>query len=652
MTTHPFTLLCDRVLQKVATLSTTAILFITLILFSAPAFAANTLAHETYQTLNHARQLSLKLRKAANAGNTKQVLSLLAQGVDASYLGFRGLVRYIQPGSEAILDLLLSRGAGDELVSSNGQSLIYAAIAANNPTAVAILLRYHAPVDAISTSVDPLSLALLRGMTGVAIALTKAGANPDRISAHGNAVDVAQAMLDVGYLEYLASVPPKPDRATTQKVRLALRMFGDSSEVNRTGPWNKMLTLGTETLQRRLGLPPHGHPSLALLDALSTALQAVYLNAARSGSVAKLRRLGANFPNVVKAKDSAGLNALMLASYYGRSKAVNFLIGSNAPISAVSNNGSNSILLAVLGRAHFKNRTLERNDIIASLVAAGANTALKNADGVSANSIAQEDPHLAAMIGISPHKPPNHFYIAVLSRPQGQGWYGWHCSKNWPSQWIVSQWNKQSLITSVSRAAGRWCIVTGPFLLGDVGQATRDVTTGLSTVSSDMKQQGKTLTDFAASSGASMAVYTDGKGDTDGWVYSNTIDLSDIVKNEVWAKGWRVDRVVPSATGEWMVVYGDMMGYGSQAIIHGSLKNVVGQIQAVWQKGLLVTSLSHRGTTWCAVASTGTNEKDQSFIMATSFDSLASKIKAAFANGQWGVDIITGGRLGSAALTN
>lgn len=656
MTTGPVTPWHEGFLHRAASVSAATVALIVLALLNPPALAAGAITYPTYPVMHRARQFALNLRKAADTGNRKQVLELLASGASASYVGFRGLVHYVRPGTEAILDLLLSRGAGAEPVSSNGQSLIYAAIAANNPAAVAILLRHHAPVDAISPGVDPLRLALLRGMTGVAIALTKAGANPDRMSSSGNAVDIAQTMLDIGYLDYLATVPPRPDAATTRSMRLGLRLLGYSREVDPAGPWTRTLTLVTEKLQRRLGLPPHGHPSLALLRAMARALQASYLNAARKGDVARLRRLQSAYPNLIAATDSEGFTALMLASLNGRANVVRFLIGSNANVNALSKNRTNAILLAVLTQARSPSRAVytQEEDIIPTLIVANADINAKNADGVSAESVAARNPKIAQELGITPNRTPNRFYIAVMGSPStGSAPNGFVCYNTWPSSWITSMWNKGAMITSVQRVARRWCVVMGQNVLGQVAQATRAIYDRAALLSDtrQMEKKGSTLTDFAFAVSRDRAVYTNGGGDIDGYAFVATADLRHTIKTTIFAKNFRVERIEPFGYNHWIVIYGSTMGYQAQTFREGSLQRVISTIHEQWQRGLAVTSLSHQGRKWAAVLSAGSNEQSQALIEAASYNSLKSQIKAAWNNG-WHVDIITGGTLSSTGLLN
>lgn len=594
--------------------------------------------------------LALQLRTAADDGNTKQVLKLLSQGASAKDLGFKGLVPYVQAGSESILDILLSSGANASVVSADGRTLIYAAIADQNPAAVSILLRHHAPLHGVSTDVDPLRLALLRGMTGVASALTKAGANPDHMTDHGNAVDIAQLMLDVEYLQYLARVPPRPYPETTHWVRVGLRLLGYSRIVRSVGPWNSTLTLATQQLQLRLGLPPTGHPSLALRNAMERALQAPYLEAARSGNVTRLRHLQNAFPDLTTATDSAGFNALMLACLYARPRAVWLLLSSTIPVNAVSKNGSNAILLAALEQQPHRGRA--RDQIISELVAEGADDAVKNSDGFSAQMIAARNVEIAGAMGYTYTKPqiPTRFYIAVLSRPFGNVENSWRCAREWPQSWVQARWNIGARIVSISRFAGRWCIVTGEFVLGSVAQSIRDVTKGVTSESRKMQAEGNSLTDFATSSDESIALYTDGDGVTDGWFYSTDQNLRQDVRRYVWDKDLTVIRIQPSGFNSWLVIFGKMMGYGSQSLIHGSLKLVLRGIHATWQQGQLITSLSHLGSEWTAVLSTGTNEKDQSLIMSTSADGLSSEIHAANSSGGWQVDLIAGGSMTASGL--
>lgn len=592
--------------------------------------------------------LAIRLRHAADAGNTNQVLMLLSQGASAKDLGFNGLAPYVQVGSESMLALLLSDGANASVVSDDGQTLIYAAIAANNPAAISVLLRHHAPVHGIYTYVNPLRLALLRGMTGVAIALTKAGANPDHMSKHGNAVDIAQLMLDVGYLQYLTHVPPRPYGETTRSVRIGLRSLGYSRVISTGGPWNTALTRVTQRIQLRLGLPATGHPSRALLDAMERDLQAPYLEAARHGNVLELRLLQTAFPDLTSATDSAGFNALMLACLYARSHAVWFLLSSKISVNAVSQNGSNAILLAALEQQPHRSRA--RDQIIGDLVAAGADDAVKNSDGFSAQMIAARNAEIASAMEYTYTKPqlPKRFYIAVLSRPFGNVRNSWNCAREWPRGWLQSTIaNRSARIVSISRFAGRWCIVTGDFVLGSVAQYIRDVTHGVSSESRKMQAEGNSLTDYATSADESMALYTNGDGVTDGFFLSKDENLRQDIRTHVWAKARTVIRIEPSGFNSWLVIFGNMMGYGTQSLIHGSLRSVLNGIHATWQQGKLVTSLSHMGSEWVAVLSTGTNEKDQSLIMATSFDSLSSKVRKENRNGGWRVDLITGGSMTS-----
>jgi hypothetical protein len=159
-------------------------------------------------------------------------------------------------------------------------------------------LQHRAVIDNRTTHYDPLHLALLKGMTGVAIALTKAGANPDTMSRRGDAVDVAQLMLDVDYLEFLTAVPPRPDAATTRAVRAGLVLIDHRKASRIKGPWNQALTRDTEVLQRRLGLPPDGHPSLALVAAIMHGLQRVYARVGQRDELAELQRLQGAFPGL------------------------------------------------------------------------------------------------------------------------------------------------------------------------------------------------------------------------------------------------------------------------------------------------------------------------------------------------------------------
>jgi ankyrin repeat protein len=593
--------------------------------------------------------LAQLLHAALAAKNVNAVKALLALSVDASGLSFDELKSFTARGQESLLAQVLTRGASAS-AKKDGQTLLYAAVDAQSVSAVAILLKHGASITDFNDGYNTLELALYKGMSGVAIEAVKAGADPDRPAPELSAVDVGQLMLDHAFLQYLSKKNPTPDAATTKMYRLALALQSRKPANFDLSPWDAALTARTRAFQLKSGLAPHGHPSKAMSRALEPYLRAALFAAARADDVDAVERLISVNRGLMSMRDQAGMDALMEASVSLSAGVVKTLLGEHASVSTVDAHGDTALVLAALPRKSSK--LLTQISIVKALIAAGADINASNADKLSAKRLGQANYTLASAMGIDYTQTPSRLYVAVMARGSSflETSYGWNCNASFPRDWLKSKWDAGALLISASMVEDRWCLVMGENVLGNAAQGytfVEDNRALIAEVRSDARKD-QTLSEFVFNQGNSVAVFTASGGVRDGYRLISISDLPSLLNDTIWKQGFDVTRIEPASNDQWLVIFGQSMGYGAQTVVRGSFEHVVAGIRAAWKEGKAVTSLAHSGPMWVGVLSEGANEKDQSFVIAQSMDELKADIDTKWKSG-WHLSILTGGSFADAS---
>lgn len=579
------------------------------------------------------------LRMAAKAGDSALTVWLVNTGVHAHRLEFDDLQPFLQRGQERVLEQLLQGGARADSTSTSGQGLLYAAVESQNAEAVAVLLQKPGAVQAIREPWDPVKLALYKGMTGVAVALVTAGANPDLIHRGTSAVDAAQAMVDVEFLRFLNRVPPKPTAETAELVKDWLPAASGVKFSGDPRTWSPADTEALRDYQKSASLPAHGHPTGSLLAGLEAARTQAFLRAVEEGRSADVRRMLAQSPSLMQVRDAQGFDALMVAAAQSNLSVATVLLDAKMPVDRLSANGSNALLIAALSQ---KGTLGDRLHIVKALVAAGASPDVKNSDNVSARLVAEAaGGMLATAMGISADEAPTHLFVAVLSRPAPTGTDTYKCGGAGWREWMQERW-KSARITSVLQVGDMMCMVSGQTVLGGAAQSVDQFTQGeLSAKFDERKAKGYTLSDAAYEKDRWTALWTDGRGAIDGLARSDdATNLRSFIKERVWDREFTITRIVPAGTS-WLVIYGNVMGYHSQAWTGGRLDKVIADIQRYWKEGRAVTSLASDGKTWVAVLSKGAGVKDQTLVVAKSVADLNRQVGQMASKG-WGVTLLAG----------
>jgi uncharacterized protein len=609
-----------------------------MLLIGMPSFLADRALHTTL------------LRAALDRKDLIAAKALLSLPFDGSSLSFDELKPMTAPGQESLLESVLSQGASANTKAKDGQTLLYAAVNARSLSAVAILIQHGASTIDYSDAYNTPQLSLFKGLSGVAMSIVKAGANPDRAAPAFTAVDVAQMVLDKGFLQYLSKTPPSPDLATTQMYRTALAVYAKKPVEIDNSPWDAGLTASARAFQIKTGLAPHGHPSRAMSKALEPFLRDALFMAVRADNPSLISQLITVQPSLLSIRDDAGMDALMEASMSAFPDVVRVLLAAHASVKSVDPHGDTALILAALPRKSIK--IAAQTLIIKDLVAAGADLNAVNADKLSAKSLIQSTYTFASAVGVNYVEPPSRIYVAVMARGTlTSSKQSWICNKAFPSDWLKKQWDEGTRLISASMVEDQWCLVTGTNVLGGSAQGY-DFIQGrraLSATAQSDQRKDQTLTNFVFNDTESLAVFTNASGVRDGYRFVRLDEISSLLNDTIWKQGFAVSRIEPCGNDQWLVIFGQSMGYGGQTVVRGSFEHVVAGIRAAWKKGEAVTSLAHAGTVWVAVLSDGANEKDQTLVTSESLDDLKSAIKDKW-DKDWHLALIAGGAFSDASL--
>jgi uncharacterized protein len=565
------------------------------------------------------------LLAVAEAGILEAIDPLIAAGAQAEALSYDALNRFLESGREPYLDALLSAGANANARDPEGRSLLYDALALDNITAVPILLTHGAEVQADKPKHDPLLLALFKGYTGVAVELVRRGRNPNELRDGRTAVDVAELMQDIEFLRHLETLEPRPEQSTTNTVALALRELGLLRVETESPEWTPALTAATRAFQVSHGLPPHGHPSIGTDRALRAELAPIYLQGAEAGRTDLVIRLLQHFPELESVTDSNGWDALMHAAFAGSASTVNFLLSQGAKVDRVDSLGSTALLLAVTS---ISVPDPAKQQVVSALVSAGADPHRVNNESASAAAIGQYlGGWLADSLDVPPLTAPATPLVAVMGRPNGATRYT--CKREWPNEDVERWWNDEGLsILNVGTIAGLWCVVMGNDFTGKASEQYRWISsiTQLQTALDEASREGKTLWDLATKDGRTVVVFRKtNRGGRDGWLWTTTGGFEAIAQ-KIWSEGHTITNVV-SYNSQLLVTYGSTRGYvGPQGWARGDLDYVLTAVAEKWRAGAHLTSMAKVGDQWVAVASRGSDLKDQTIVVGANVQDLNAKL--------------------------
>jgi ankyrin repeat protein len=124
--------------------------------------------------------------RAVKRGDIEQVTNLLAHGIDIHtrsterfYQGYTALHYAAQGGQDAIMQLLLSRGANLSIAANRNDTPLYVASLSNQPAAVELLLKNGADPNEFIERDGPFDVAITAGNSDIVEIFLKAGSNPN-----------------------------------------------------------------------------------------------------------------------------------------------------------------------------------------------------------------------------------------------------------------------------------------------------------------------------------------------------------------------------------------------------------------------------------------------------------------------------------------
>jgi hypothetical protein len=474
-------------------------------------------------------------------------------------------------------------------------------------------------------------VALLKCLSGLAIEFLRRGADPDTPRANGiSAVDVAELMLDQGYLQVLKTVPVNQLYKVPTDLKTTLKAKGMIG-ADAGDKWDTAFGAAVVKLQRALGLTAHGHPSRALTKALDAHnLYAAFLTYVRKGDWKSVDMLGKENAKLVSAEDSNGWTALMHASYAGQSNVARYLLSKGAQVNAVDKGGSTSLLLATVSSGPSSE---EKIAVIKVLLDNGAKD-VQNREGLTARTAAEKlGPQMMAAVEGKASTLPRQIYIALMGRP-GFKKQDYHCDSSLQGGWIDKKWKEGLRIEGIAGVGKQLCVIAGQSVPNERSESLQSVVSlrEMGRVFEEQRGQHRSLVDLTNFDGSFQMLFATPRSSGNGYTMVSDSELATSIKQTVYDKGWAVTKVVGQGDS-WIYLYGDEPGYTKQGWFAGGLSFVIKKSVESWNKGMHVTSLSRNNQRWLAIVSAGSGLKDQSFVVAEDESTFTARIAEKYRSG-------------------